>query len=126
MKKLAKILILFLSILLSGCATGQYTERVLTKTKAYCGQLVDIRYDVEGKISTIQTTMIIIRVKGDPDVPKGAHCYIRREICYQDVTESIKQRLEHKYFSWSNGSKEYRVKGNVPYRLFDIKVEVKE
>lgn len=120
MKNLAKILILFLSILLSGCTQGKYIEEVLTKTKAYCGQLVDIKYDVEDKISTIQTTMIIVRVKGNPDVNQGAHCYIRREICYQDVTKSMKQKLEHKYFSW-NDSKEYRVKGSVPYKLFDIK-----
>lgn len=111
-----KISILY--ILLCGCAINKYPEGILTKTKVYCGQLTDIQYNE--KTSVIHTTMIIFEVKGNPDILKGSHCYIRREICYQDVTKSIKNRLEVKYLSWNN-SKEYRVKGNIPHKLFIIK-----
>lgn len=114
MKNKAAILVLF--VILSGCSTGQYAEGKLTKTKAYCGKAVNTRCD--GEITVIQTTMIIFSVKGSPDVPKGAYCYIRRIPCYQNVTKSMKEKLEPKYFSWDN-SKEYRVKGSVPYKLFN-------
>ncbi len=90
----------------------------LTKTKVYCGKAVNTKY--EGKVTTIQTTMLVFMVKGKPDVPEGAFCYLRRIPCYQDVTKSMKEKLEPKYFSWNN-SKEYRIKGNIPYRIFNIK-----
>jgi len=110
-----KTIVLILFILLSGCAVSRYPEGNLIKTKAYCGRSVSVSY--HEKTSTIQTTMLVFTVKGHPDVPEGSSCYIRREICYQDVVESMKQKLEHKYFSWDN-SKEYRIKGNIPYKLF--------
>jgi len=108
-----KILILF--ILLSGCAVSRYPEGKLIKTKAYCGKFERIKY--HEKTSTIKTTMLVFTVKGKPDVPLGAYCYIRRIPCRVDVTKSMEKKLEPKYFSWNN-SKEYRVKGNIPYKLF--------
>jgi len=111
-----KTIVLILFILLSGCAVSQYPEGTLIKTKAYCGMSVSVSY--HEKTSTIQTTMLVFTVKGHPDVPEGSYCYIRRELCRHDVAESIKRKLEPKYFSWNN-SKEYRVKGNIPYKLFN-------
>lgn len=111
-----KTIILIFFILLSGCAISQYPEGMLIKTKAYCGKLVSVNYD--GKISIIQTTILTFTVKGNPDVPKGTYCYIRRIPCYVDATKSIKRKLEPKYFLWNN-SKEYRIKGSVPYKLFN-------
>ena len=116
MKNITKILILF--IILSGCVVQQNIEGVMTKTKVYCGKLVRINY--YEKTSVIQTTMLVFIVKGNPDVQKGTHCYIRKEICYQDVTESIRNKLEAKYFSWNN-SEEYKIKSEIPNRLFNIK-----
>lgn len=116
MKNIIKILILF--ILLSGCAINKHTTGELIKTKAYCGKLISVNYD--GKISIIQTTMLAFQVKGYPDVPEGTFCYIRREPCRVSATKSIKRKLERKYFSWDN-SKEYRIKGEIPYGLFNLK-----
>ncbi len=107
---------MILFLLLFGCSISKYPEGVLIKTKVYCGKFVNIDY--QDKTSIIQTTMLVFTVKGFPDVPKGSYCYIRRELCRHDVTKSIKRKMEPKYFSWNN-SKEYRVKGSIPHRLFN-------
>ena len=114
MKNKLKILV-FLTFL-SGCVVTQYPENQLTKTKAYCGKFIEIQCDE--KTSTIRTTMLVFTVKGKPEIPVGAYCYIRRIPCYVDATRDIKRKLEHKYFSWDN-SQEYRVKGEIPYKLFN-------
>lgn len=106
MKKLSPILLIFLL----GCASSNYMqEDVLVKTKIYTGKFVQ-SVAIDEKYSYVETTQSAFKVKGHPQIPKGAWCYVRIELCLQDVTKNIAERMERWYFTWNGTDKEYRIK----------------
>lgn len=106
MKRLSPILL----ILLMGCASSSYMqENILVKTRIYTGRFVQ-SVAIDEKYSYVETTESAFKIKGHPQIPKGAWCYVRIERCRHDVTRDIAKRLEHWYFTWNGTDKEYRIK----------------
>ena len=83
-------------------------EGVLYKTKYYVGKYED-SYPSEKNFINIRTSDAIFLIKENPDIPKGAFCYVRVDPCRQNVHEDIGYRLSPKYLSWSGSEREYLI-----------------
>ena len=98
-------------ILFNSCAQNKYlVEEEIYKTRVYVGKFVDSHPD--SKKTQIETEEAIFSIKGDPDIPNGAWCYIRivRDFRFHP---DIRWRMNEQYFTWEGTSDEFRLTKNL-------------
>jgi len=109
MKTMKWIIILAILIVYSSCTPYYYERESVVKTKIYVGKFEKSTY-IDDKYSYVKTTQAVYKVKGHPQVEIGSWCYIRIELCRQDVTREMQDRMATWYFTWDGTFEEYKVK----------------
>jgi hypothetical protein len=105
MKALIPIFFLLLSC---ACGTPSHIEEgVLYRTRIYAGN--HVRTEKHDGFCCVLTTDRVIVVKGYPNIPDSAWCYIRTEVGIHDLHPDIQKKLTKKYLYWIGGDKEYQI-----------------
>ena len=114
-----KILISLLVFLVISCASSSRVvkEGIFYKTKTYIG-VYEESVIFRDPFVNVQTSKYIVTLKENPEIPKGAWCYIRLEFPKWDMHPDLEWQMTTKYFTWAGSEREYRIYSDVNQKIF--------